>query len=123
MKAYYVTPVLGNGGAGNPFRPVLASASGVNWSAVLPSGVDGKPLFQWCLVAVGGDELAISNIPGSMRICGIAEMERPVTLATLDSLTDKGVNTNCATSRLLVRSIGRTLQGVGFNENDLWVYG
>ena len=127
MKRYYLSPIIGDGTRENPFRAKLRDLA-VNHVAVIPTGVDGRPLFAWCLTLAAATDHApvladptIDTLPDlslDARLNTLTLVERQALWIKLDSRTidrsDLGTN---STYRDIIRRIGRHLD-IGFIETS-----
>ena len=53
MKRYYLSPVVGTGSIDDPFRAAVADYGQQSVAAIIPTGLDGRPVFPWALTIVG----------------------------------------------------------------------
>lgn len=57
-KRYYISKIVGDGTDGNEFRPRVADY-GVSWVGSIPTGEDGRPLYDSCLCIVNTDDHSV----------------------------------------------------------------
>lgn len=56
-RRYVICPVVGSGTREDPYRAAVAGLSGVNVSAMIPTGPDGRPLYRYCLCLIAFRDL------------------------------------------------------------------
>src|SRR5512143_3876710 len=100
MKRYYLCKILGDGTENNPFRPAVA-AHKCNWTAAIPTGEDGKPLFPNCLALVAAvdhaDILAdkdCDGLPDYPLDAKMSAMHGPTKTALIAQANARGVAIN-----------------------------
>lgn len=73
-------PIIGTGQRGDAFRPKLPD--GTDYSAFIPTGADGRPVFKKCLVCVADDR----PIPGDGKL--FARNDAVLSIKGLDHTID-----------------------------------
>lgn len=126
-KRWYISPIVGTGADDDPYRAKVGSAAQIKGhSAVIPTDVQGAPLFNFALVIVNADDhsLLIADSDNDVfpnRTLGdsLTSAERTLIKAVLNrrGLPFKWVD-NVATFGELLRTIGRYLD-TNFRENKL----
>mgnify|MGYP001585652372 CR=1 FL=1 len=131
-KRYYLSPVIGDGSEDNPVRAKVKDY-GVSQAPVIPSGPDGMPLFNWCLVVVNTvnhapllADVAIDALPDVPLDLKVNSIHTSARQAMVSALTKRGIDTSIITQadgyRDVIRGIGQVLQA-NFNENNFDVSG
>lgn len=127
MKAYYLCPVIGTGAYGDGWRPKVAE-HGLNVSPVIPTGPDGRPLFNWCLCHAAGAnhdgpraDPAVDAMPDltlDSTLSTLTTQQRNRLFSALDKYNvpraDMGNNT---TFREVIRRVGQFLEPT-FSESN-----
>ena len=87
---YYICPIVGSGSGGNPFRAKVADALGVRRvSAVIKSGLDGKPVHRWTVARVDADDFsAVEAMTKVFRLGSKAQLA-----ATLSPVQKQAIKT------------------------------
>src|SRR3990167_11059325 len=115
MRRYFFSPIVGTGtSSGDPFRAkvrdVLAGAG--NYVAVIPTGVDGKPLFAWCLVLVSAPALTalladadLNDLPDITLDAKLSTLTAQQRTRALNFLTNHGIDTSGLTVNSTFRAV------------------
>jgi len=127
VKRWYISPIIGTGTEDDPYRAKVGSATLIRGhSAVIPTDVNGAPLFNFALVIVSADDhaplIADSDndvFPNRTLGDSLTSVERSLIKGVLDrrGLPSKWVD-NVSTFGELLRTIGRFLDA-NFRENKL----
>lgn len=129
MIRYYLSPVIGTGVRGDPYR-AKAADYGLPHVAVIPSDVDGAPLFVWTVAFVNAPDHAplladatlipLPSVALDARWSTAPVQERN---RLLTALAARGVNVSAITGtsnlRDVLRMIGLALSA-GFDERGFW---
>ena len=127
MKRYYLSPVVGTGTKTDPYRAALQKY-GMGFVAIIPSNVDGTPLFPWTFCMVNGeshtallDDLTLGPFPdysldgrvNTMAASARAELEASLTKFALPTSLTQGNRAY----REVIRLVGQRLEP-DFSENN-----
>lgn len=130
-KRYYICPVvqMDDGTGMLSYMPSVAALPGVSYSAVMPTGPDGRPAKDWCLVIVASsDHTAIRALAGvdplpDFPLDGkVSAIQRQTMVAMKGAAEKRGVDPSLIDGadgyRDALRIIGRALEPA-FDENKL----
>lgn len=124
-KRLYICDIVGSDSEG--YGPAVDSVTS-NWSAVIPTGPDGRPLHSWCLVIVASkdhtelrNKASIDPLPDFPMDVKVEAMNAATKGQMKAALTKRGLNANAMVDgkdgwREVVRGIGRALDA-SFDEN------
>jgi hypothetical protein len=69
MDRYYLCPIIGTGSEANPFRAKIADAAVKRVSAVIDTGIDGKPTRRWTVCRVTATDFSeVEAVEGVTRL-------------------------------------------------------
>ena len=116
MNRYYLSPIIGTGAEGDPYRPKIADY-GVNWHGTIKSDADGHPEKPWCLVLVEAPDHAKLLADTDLDPLPALPMDAPLALASdlsksrvAAAAARRGIDTSRAkTMAEMVSTVGRTL--------------
>lgn len=120
MKRFYLSPVIGTGVKGDPFRAKIAD-TGHSYAALIPSKSDGTPASSWCLVVAGG--IDHTDLDADTAIDKFPDITKDATLGTITAqernrvltfLQNRGVDTTgitpTSTFREVLDRVGQILE-------------
>ena len=126
MRRYCISPVMGAGTIGNPYRATVSNVAGVNAAAVIPTNPNGSPKYHFALCVVAAPSMTdvsqVSNLyllpdvgldtrMDGMEAQARADMEQSVEAYNLDSagLHFDAAHDDADSFRSLLNSLGQQL--------------
>jgi hypothetical protein len=127
-RRYYISPIIGTGAWGDPYRAALADSlteSGAAISVLIPTDAAGTPKFNFALCIVGAANhavlqavAAIDSMPDITLDSQLSVLTTAQKNALLNFATKRGISTagltNASTFRQVLERIGKFLD-IDFN--------